>query len=128
MKSLKILVIALFAICIFNVDNANAQAEQKYAYDIEMYLVSVSTGDTAFVISSGIEQVVVTPIGNYLRMVTFKIADEEPIMEIANPFAFLRLTATGDFDGDGFDETLVDNRSILTKNGNLKFVYHNIEK
>jgi hypothetical protein len=45
-------------------------------------------------------------------------------MNLANPVGFFRITATGDFDGDGEDEILVDDFAVLTKTGNLKFVYH----
>ncbi|MBN2637430.1 MAG: hypothetical protein JXR61_14240 [Prolixibacteraceae bacterium] len=133
---MKILFTALITLYLFTTSNAFAQSEKFYDYDIEVYFVksikdadgNIVKRDTVYTISSGIEQVVTTPVGNYLRMVTFKISQDNPIMELAQPVAFFRITATGDFDGDGVEETLVDKFSALTKSGNLKLVYHHKNK
>ncbi|TNF43502.1 MAG: hypothetical protein EP310_04475 [Bacteroidetes bacterium] len=77
---------------------------------------------------TGVEIIKITPVGNLLRIVTCKVGSDNSIMDLANPVAFFRVTATGDFDGDGEDEILVDEFAVLTKTGNLKFVYHLNEK
>lgn len=74
----------------------------------------------------GVELVKVNEVGKMLRILTFRLSDND-FMELANPFAFFSISkVTGDFDHDGNDETIDGNYAILTKSGNFKLVYHSI--
>jgi hypothetical protein len=87
-------------------------------------VVKVGNEDVREYFLTGVEIIKITPVGNMSRILTFKIDPANKIMELANPMAFLRVRATGDFNGDGDTETIVDEFSVLTKTGNLKLVYH----
>jgi hypothetical protein len=78
-----------------------------------------------YTLNAGIESIVVTPASRILRILTFNVEGND-ILELANPVAFIRMTARGDFDGDGHEDILVDKHAILTRNGKLKIVYHGI--
>lgn len=99
----------------------SAQTEKKINEKFQLTLKG--PGESEFFLS-GVEVIKITNSGNLLRIVTFKVETDNPIMHLANPVAFLRVTAKGDFNDDGEEEVLVDDFAVLTKTGNLKLVYH----
>jgi hypothetical protein len=124
MKAFRAIFILVFVSGIFSLAGF-AQAESSKNENYQLSLV----GSSETYELTGVEIIKISSSGNLLRTVTFKIEPDNEIMELANPVAFFRVTATGDFDGDGEPETLVDDFAVLTKNGNLKLVYHmNVNK
>ena len=132
MKALKIIFIVVFGFGILFSNSSFSQAVVISNVDVDVHLTKkirdadgkVIGTKTIYSLTSGIEKVVITPVGNLLRIVTFKIDNENPIMELANPVAFLRITMRADIDGDGNIDVLKDNKAVLTKSGNLKLMYH----
>lgn len=124
MKKIRVIFILVFVSSIFSSFNTFAQVEKKVNNEFELILgIRVNGKLTGFPLS-GVESIKITPSGNMSRIVTFKIDPIDDIMKIANPMAFLRVTATGDFYGNGEEITIVDNFAVLTNSGNLKLVYH----
>jgi hypothetical protein len=109
-----------------------AQAEVSTNYEVDVYLTknikdddgNIIGKDTVFTLTPGIEHVVLTPVGNYMRKVQFKIDPENPIMQLVSSIAVLRVTMREDVDGDGTIEVITDSRAVLTRNGNLTLLYH----
>lgn len=118
---------------ILSVPKSFAQVK-KYSTDDYEFSVTVSKknsqGEYTFYKEYalyGVELIKVNSIGKMLRTLTFRLAEND-IMELANPsvrFAVKKIT--GDFDGDGVEETIDGQYAVLTKNGNLKLVYHSIK-
>ncbi|KAF0239421.1 MAG: hypothetical protein FD181_9 [Prolixibacteraceae bacterium] len=120
MKTFRTVFLLVFVSSVLSSNTVVAQAEKKITENFELTL-KVSGGAEYFL--TGVEIIKITPSGNLTRIVTFKVEPDNPIMELANPFAFFRVTAKGDFNNDGEDEILVDDFAVLTKSGNLKMVY-----
>lgn len=120
MKVLNTIFLLVFAGGIFFSATGFAQANKSIS---EKYTFTLKSPSGEYELT-GIETIIISSSGNLLRTVTCQIDPDNPIMELANPVAFLRVTAKGDFDGDGEDEVLVDEFAVLTKTGNLKMVYH----
>jgi hypothetical protein len=120
MKAFKTIFLLAFVSGVFYSANGFAQVEKSKNQDYTFSLKS-SSGDYKL---TGVEVIQISSSGNLLRTVTCQIEPGDPILELANPVAFLRVTAKGDFDGDDEDEILVDDFAVLTKSGNLKMVYH----
>ena len=134
MKPIQIILTLLF-IGIFIPGKSFSQATVDNNYDITVYLTrsyygadSVVVVDTLYTLNSGIENIRVSSVGNFLRIVTFKLDKDHPLLQrllnSSKPISVLRLTMQADIDGDGFEETIVDEMAVLTRSGNLKFVYH----
>jgi hypothetical protein len=123
MKSISILTAIVFVFATFGFVQAQSKVEKKIDESCEITLKTKINDDIISFELTGVEIIKITPSGNLLRILTLRVADDE-IMELANPFAFFSVTAKGDFDGDGVQETLRDGFSVLTKSGNLKLVYH----
>jgi hypothetical protein len=45
-------------------------------------------------------------------------------MKFSGPIRIIEVTLKYDIDGDGEQETITDTMAVLTKSGNLKFVFH----
>lgn len=85
--------------------------------------VSIAKKSATYILS-GVEDVKVTPAGNYLRIVTFKLDKSHELVKLANPVYIFAVNMRADIDGDGIIETITDEMAVLTRSGNLKFVYH----
>ena len=120
MKAFKAIFILVFVSGVFYSITGFAQAEISKNASYQFTLKS-SSGEFEL---TGVEVIKISSSGNLLRVVTCQIEPGDPILELANPVAFLRVTAKGDFDGDGVHEIITDDFAVLTKNGNLKLVYH----
>ncbi len=120
MKAFKTIFILVFVSGMFCSITGFAQAVKSINKNYTFTLKN-SSGEYEL---TGVEVIKVSSSGNLLRTVTCKIDPGDPILELANPVAFLRVTAKGDFDGDGDDEIITDDFAVLTKTGNLKLVYH----
>lgn len=114
--------VLLFFLTISSV-NAQSPVDKTRNCNFEFTLRLKVNGEIKEYNMTGVEEIKITPVGNYTRIVTCRLADNE-IMELANPFLFLTGSARGDFNGDGVEEVIYDSFSVLTKSGNLKLVYH----
>jgi len=127
MKTLKVLKLMFFVFSLTCPNLLFAQANVINNVDVEVYLTRPSkTGegrDTVYSLTSGIEKVVISSSLNILRILTFTVDKDNPILELANPVALFRIKATADFDGDEIPDILYGN-AVLTKNGRLKIIYH----
>ncbi|HSO85294.1 MAG TPA: hypothetical protein VLQ91_01995 [Draconibacterium sp.] len=124
MKTFRLIFLLAFVNGVFVSFNSIAQVESSKVEDFELTLLIKVNGVINSYNLTGVEIIKITPSGNLSRILTFKVEPENEIMELANPFAFLRVRANGDFNGDGEMETIVDEFAVLTKTGNLKVVYH----
>ncbi len=124
MKKLTLVLLLTFTCGMFFPFTGIAQVEKTIKEDYSTTLVIKINGEKNYYPLNGVEIINIMPSGNLLRIVTFKIDQDDPILEIANPVAFLRVSATGDFDGDGNSETIIDESAVLTKSGHLKLIYH----
>ena len=75
-------------------------------------------------IYSGQERITISKSGNFLWTITFKVDKENSIMDFRGPVRIIEVTLKCDIDGDGEEETITDTMAVLTKSGNLKFVFH----
>jgi hypothetical protein len=91
--------------------------------DVTIDLIHPSTKEVVFTLTTGLEKIVITPTGNFLRTVSFNIEPDHPIMNFSGPRKILEVTIYYDIDGDGFEEVITDTMAVLTKSGNLKFVF-----
>ncbi|WP_340112040.1 hypothetical protein [Maribellus mangrovi] len=131
MKKLRFIGLLVLLLMILSVPKSFAQTEKIINYEIDIYLTSTIedengkvSKDTVFTLNSGIENIKITPIGNYIRKVQFKIDPENPIMEYANPVVFLSVTMRENVYGDEMEEVMTDKLAILTSNGSLTLLYH----
>ena len=133
MKPSIFLFLVIFISSFFCINNVSAKTVKYSNPDIKIEIYKTKKNDAGeaigreylFTVDSGIESVLITPIGKILRIVTFQIKEGHPILEYANPVAHVKMTAWIDFDGDGVEEVeLVDKSAILTQNGKFKIVYH----
>jgi hypothetical protein len=119
MKAFKTIFLLVFVSGVFCSLSGFAQVETSKN---EKFVLSL-TGQTGTYQLTGVEIIKITPSGNLTRIVTFKVEPDNPIMDLANPVAFFRVTAKGDFNNDSEEDILVDDFAVLTKSGNLKLVY-----
>ena len=124
MKKLRLALLIVFMFALISVTQAQSKVEKTVNENYEFTLKALINNEIVEFYLVGVEQIKITPVGNLLRIVTAKVPMDNEIMELAIPFAFFSVTAKGDFDGDGEDDVLKDNFAVLTKTGNLKFVYH----
>lgn len=119
MKAFKVIFLLVFVSGVLGSLSGFAQVETSKN---EKFVLSL-TGQTGTYQLTGVEIIKITPSGNLTRIITFKVEPNNPIMDLANPVAFFRVTAKGDFNNDGEEDILVDDFAVLTKSGNLKLVY-----
>lgn len=124
MKTVRLFFLLVFVCGIFSVYTGTSQIKNSKVENFELTLRIKVNNEIKEYELTGVEIIKITPSGNLSRILTFKIDPADPIMEIANPFAFLRVTAKGDFDGDNEVEIITDEFAVLTNSGNLKLVYH----
>lgn len=132
MKKITLLGFLILLLMILTIPKSFAQVE-KYSTDDYIFTVVVSKknsdGDYTFYKKyelTGIELIKVNNIGKMLRTLTFRLSEND-IMELANPSVrFSVKKVTGDFDGNGVMETIDGQYTVLTRNGNLKLVYHSL--
>ena len=119
MKRLKLILVLLFFAPLFF---CTATAQKKVDNQVE---TSVSIkGKTGTFELIGLENVRITPSGNFLRVVTFHLDKSHPLVQLANPVYIFSVIMRIDLDGDSTTEVITDEMAVLTKSGNLKFVYH----
>ncbi len=121
MKATAILLFTL-TIGIFTAGKANGQAKVSNSNEIEFRLKNPSTEEVVHILTGGEEKLVISSGNTFLRIVTFKIEDNK-ILKFAGPIRIIELSMTSDFDGDG-EKEITDTMAVLTKSGNLKFVFH----
>ena len=124
MRTFKLVFLLVFVSGMISTFNGLAQIEKKVNNEFDLILGIKINGVLTEYPLCGVEIIKITPNGNMSRIVTFKIDHLDDIMKLANPMAFFRVTATGDFDGDEENETITDEFAVLTNSGNLKLVYH----
>ncbi len=124
MKTLKVLLVFIFTLTLIGTTQAQSKVKKFMNENFEFVLTAKIGGEYVDYSLSGVEDIKITPSGNLLRIVTIKVPKDDPIMELAYPFIFLSVTATGDFNRDGEEETIKDSFAVLTWSGNLKLVYH----
>ncbi len=130
MKKIKIFGLLVLLLMILSVPKSFAQVEKTVTenYEFSIKLTNQSTGDKYSYKLYGTELIQVNKIGKILRVLTFRLSDND-IMELANPMIMLSISeVTGDFDGNPDDlETLDGRYATITKNGNLRIVYHSVK-
>lgn len=123
MKKLAKTCIVGLLIVLFSASLVHSQSDLSSGDDITINLINPKTKVVVFTLESGFEQILITPSGNFLRTLTYKIEPDHPIMNFPGPNRILEVNMTCDIDGDGTDELIADTMAVLTKSGNLKFVF-----
>jgi hypothetical protein len=124
MKKLAKTCIVGLLIVLFSASLGHSQSLLSSGGDITINLLNPKTKAVVFTLESGFERILITPSGNFLRTLTFKIEPDHPIMNFPGPIRILEVKMTYDIDGDGEQETITDTMAVLTRSGNLKFVFH----
>lgn len=124
MKKIRLVFLLVFVSAILLSYTTFAGVEKLQNNECEITLLIKVDGKLMTYPLTGVEIIKITPSGNLSRIVTFKIDPNDPIMDLANPVAFLRVSAKGDFYGNGTEISISDNFAVLTNSGNLKLVYH----
>jgi hypothetical protein len=109
--------------------DAFAQADVYKNYNVEIQIVKKdSVGEitkTFLDVSDAIEKIVVTPVGNAIRIVSIHLDKSDDFLNYSVQFAIISVSLTADLDGDGEPETtLQDKRAIITSGGVVQLVYH----
>lgn len=102
---------------------SSSQAGRSTRENVAIELYNRSTKEY-YTFYAKVEKILVTPSGNFLRTVSLEIGPGEPIMNFAGPRKIFEVKMKYDIDGDGTDEEIFDTMAVLTRSGNLKFVYH----
>ena len=90
----------------------------------ELSLKNVQTGDV-YNLSGGLEQIQITPSGTFKRTITFYLDPNDPFVDLAMPYAIIRISLWADIDGDGTDDVkLRDKRAVITPSGIVKIDFH----
>ncbi|NCB06940.1 MAG: hypothetical protein EOM73_02105 [Bacteroidia bacterium] len=119
MKRFNLILVLLFLVSLFF---CSAKAQTKVDNQVETSVtIKGKTGTFELI---GLENVRITPSGNFLRVVTFQLDKSHPLVQLANPVYIFSVIMRIDLDGDGTTEVITDEMAVLTKSGNLKFVYH----
>ena len=127
MKKITLWGLLVLTFLILSVPKTFAQVEEKTNdnFTFTVKLTNQNTGEIHYYDLQGVESIKVNKIGKILRVLTFRLSDND-IMELANPMIMLSIkSVTGDFDGNPDDlETLDGQYATITRNGNLRIVYH----
>lgn len=124
MKKLSISVLFLVLTSLFISFSANCQSYHSGSDNVTLELKKPGTGEVVHTLTMGVEKLLITPSGNFLRTVSFTIDADHPIMNFSGPRKILEVTMRYDIDGDGTAEIITDTMAVLTRSGNLKFVFH----
>lgn len=103
--------------------SSHSQTQKSVQEEVTIELINPFTKQVVFVLTSGLERILITPSGNFLRTVSFTIAPDEPIMNFRGPRRILEVKMHYDIDGDGLTEEITDTMAVLTRSGNLKLVF-----
>ncbi len=121
---MKRLLLAFFSTCLFLLSSPliimAETPENTDGVTIDFY----SGGKLMHSINSGQERITISKSGNFLWTITYKVDKENSIMNFSGPIRIIEVTLKFDIDGDGEQETITDTMAVLTKSGNLKFVFH----
>jgi hypothetical protein len=83
--------------------------------------ITLTKNGISYRLTSGTEKVWITPVNNLVRMVTFKIDETNPILDLADPYAaFLGAGYTVTVNGEPVRLIGV---VVITKSGNVKLMY-----
>ncbi|WP_319591597.1 hypothetical protein [uncultured Draconibacterium sp.] len=122
MKKLCTLFTLIFVFSLTISTNAFAQAKPTFNSDVT---ISFGNDVISFTLDSGIEMIKITPSGNFVRILTFQLDPDDPLLNLAMPFAIVKVSLKADTDGDGeTDLSLKDERAVITPSGVVKLVYH----
>lgn len=128
MKKLLRFCLPVLLMMIVSVSNSNAQVQVIENFDVQLKLTVVQTGVT-YTITDGIERITISPSGAYNKIITFQLDPDDPFLDLANPYAFIRLSLWADVDGDGIDDIkLKDKHAVISPSGIVKLNYHYKEK
>ena len=108
----------------FSVHEIQAQTTTQENGSFELHLKNMQTGEV-YELSGGLEQIQITPAGTYKRTITFQLDPEDPFLDLAMPYAVIRVSLWADIDGDGEDDIkLKDKRTVITPSGLVKIDFH----
>lgn len=118
-----LLTLALLNLLFFATLQVHSQSALSTDDNITIDLIHPTTKEVFYTLESGFERIVITPSGNFLRTVTFKIDANHPIMKFSGPNRILEVNVYFDIDGDGEEELITDTMAVLTRSGNLKLIF-----
>jgi hypothetical protein len=91
--------------------------------DVTVELINPTTKEVVHTLTGGMEKLLITPSGNFLRTVSFTVDPDHKIMNFTGPVRILEVKIYYDIDGEGVAEVITDTMAVLTRSGNLKFVF-----
>lgn len=122
MKRLCTLFALVFVFSLTVPKSSSAQVKQTETYDVT---IKFGNDVVSFTLNSGVESLKISPSGNYLKILTFQLDADDPLLNLAMPYAVVTISLNADIDGDGkTDLSLKDKRAVITPSGNVKLVYH----
>ncbi|WP_347839166.1 hypothetical protein [uncultured Draconibacterium sp.] len=122
MKRLCTLFALVFVFSLTVPKSSSAQVKQTETYDVT---IKFGNDVVSFTLNSGVESIKISPSGNYLKILTFQLDADDPLLNLAMPYAVVKISLNADIDGDGkTDLSLKDKRAVITPSGNVKLVYH----
>lgn len=117
MKNLKLAFLLFFVLGMFYSNTAKSQAT------IERNTINISLkyGETTYTLTSGTEFIRITPSNNFIRTLTFKVDETNPIFDLPNPWAyFLGASYTLTINGETVE---LIGLAVITKGGMVKIRY-----
>ncbi len=121
MRTIKLVFLLVFVSGFFSSFTVTAQAIKTVLSNVTIEIKKVGYPDVPPILLTGGFQVTIeSNNGNFLRTISFELEDEHELMTFDGPN---RLIALSIRDEDG-NLIVRDELAIITKSGNLKFVFH----
>ncbi|WP_297097717.1 hypothetical protein [uncultured Draconibacterium sp.] len=122
MIKLRVILIISLLCFLLPVKDSSAQAKPTVTNDVT---ITFGNDVISFTLDSGVEMTKITPSGNFMRILTFQLDPADPLLDLAMPYAVVKVSLNADTDGDGeTDMSLKDKRAVITPSGVVKLVYH----
>lgn len=123
MKKLTLFPLIVFLCTIVLSQNSFAQTT---SIDDSDYEITISTAaGTTYHLNSGMANIKITPSGNYKRIITFDLDLDDSFLDLAMPYAIVRISLWADTNNDGENDIKIkDKRVVVTKSGKVKIVHH----
>jgi hypothetical protein len=123
MKKLLLAFVMIILLVLTSPCEVYSQAYVTAQDDVTIELINPSTKEVVHTLTGGMEKLLITPSGNFLRTVSLTVDPDHKIMNFSGPRRILEVNMYFDIDGDGEDEVITDTMAVLTRSGNLKFVF-----
>lgn len=118
MKNLKLAFLHIFVLGIFCSFTAKSQATVEKD---DLVTITLSFGSTTYTLTSGTAQIRLTPSDNFIRTLSFRVDESNPIYYLPNPWAYF-IGAAYSITINGEPVTMIG-MAVITKGGIVKIRY-----